>query len=98
MSKKTKKCRTKEKINNRLIKNETKINKLNNQYEKLKKDYDKHIIQHIIDDLGKETFYGSGRPLYTYKNIASKYNTSSSTISRIAEKNGLNRKKGNKLA
>lgn len=46
----------------------------------------------VVDDLTKETFPGSGRWLFTYENIAERRHISASTVSRIAEKNGISRR------
>lgn len=48
--------------------------------------------RNIVDDLSRETFPGSGRPLYTYENTADRNGTSASTVSRIADKHGISRR------
>lgn len=82
-------------INQTLQNHGSKINSLGNDIQQLKKQYDEHIVSHIIDDLQKERFAGSGKPLYTYSEVADKYHTSASTVGRIAEDHGLSRRKKN---
>ncbi|OPH52190.1 hypothetical protein BC351_33190 [Paenibacillus ferrarius] len=95
MSKESKQIRKENQIDARTTKNENKINTLENEFRKLKKDYDVHILRHIKDDLQQERFPGSGKPLYTYDEIAERHNSSASTINRIAGEHGLLRR-GNK--
>ena len=82
-------------IDSRITENSTKINVVNNDVKKLKKDYDSHILGHILDDLQKERFAGADKPLYTYQEIADRHNTSPATVARIASEHGLQRR-GNK--
>lgn len=84
-------------FNSRINKNTTKINAVENNVQKLKRDYDEHILRHILDDLQQERFPGSGKPLYTYQEIADRYNTSAATVNRIASEHGLLRR-GNKIS
>ena len=95
MTKVSKQNRRDNEIDSRLRNNETNINSVDNEVKKLKKDYDKHIIRHMLDDIQQERFPGSGKPLYTYQDIADRYDTSASTISRIAGEHDLLRR-GNK--
>lgn len=72
--------------------NRSRLSNIENHLQKLEKKYDDHIIAHIVEDLDCETFTNSGRYMYTYNDLAQKYNTSASTISRIAEEHGLSRR------
>ena len=95
MSKTSRKGRKFENINQTLQRHGSKLNNIENVVQRLTKQYDEHIVSHIIDDLQKERFAGSGKPMYTYSEIADKYNTSTSTVARIADDHGLNRRKKN---
>lgn len=78
--------------------NRTRLNNLETRVQKLERQYDAHIISHIVEDLDCETFTNSGRYMYTYNDLAQKYNTSASTISRIAEEHGLSRRNRNRIS
>ena len=95
MSKTSRKGRKLDNINQTLQRQGSKLNNIENDVQRLKKQYDEHIVSHIIDDLQKERFAGSGKPMYTYSEVADKYNTSASTVARIADEHGLNRRKKN---
>lgn len=92
MSTQSKKNRRDNEIDATLSKQSSEINRLDNEVKKLRKEYDQHVVEHIIEDLQKKRFYGSEKPLYTYVEIADKYNTSSATVTRIAEENNLSRR------
>lgn len=92
MSNTSKEKRFKQGVNEQLQKNSRDINNLKDEVRNLQKQYDEHSLMHILDDLDKETFPGSGRPLYTYDNIADRNGTSPSTVSRIAEEHGRSRR------
>ncbi len=72
------------------LKSETE--RLKNDAEKIKNQYESHIERHIIDDLSTERFPGAGKPLYSYSDIAERYNVSTSKVQRIARENGLTRR------
>ena len=95
MSKTSKRKRKIDTINQALQQQGSKVNRIENEVQQLKKKYDEHIVSHIIDDLQKERFAGSGKPMFTYSDVADRYNTSTSTVSRIAEEYGLSRRKKN---
>jgi hypothetical protein len=95
MAKTSKKGRKLDNINQTLHRQGSKLNNIENDVQRLKKQYDEHIVSHIIDDLQKERFAGSGKPMYTYSEVADRYNTSASTVARIADEHGLNRRKKN---
>ena len=95
MPKTSSKKRKLEAINENLQKQERKLNDIEADVQRLKKQYDEHIVSHIIDDLQKERFPGSGKPLFTYSEIGERYGTSGSTVARIAEEKGLSRRKKN---
>lgn len=80
-------------INEKMDKQQRQVNNIDNQVQQLKKQYDEHIISHIVDDLQKERFLGSGKPMFTYAEIGKKYKTSASTVARIADERGLSRRK-----
>lgn len=95
MSKTSRKGRKLDNINQALQQQGTKLNNIENDVQRLKKQYDEHIVSHIIADLQLERFVGSGKPMYTYSEIGDKYHTSASTVARIAEEHDLNRRKKN---
>jgi hypothetical protein len=72
---------------------EKQVKGFENQYV-TKKEFQQHIEIHVKDDLIKPRFVGSDKPLYTYEDIADKYDISKSSVQKIAEENGLNRRKG----
>lgn len=79
--------------------NKLKYDKLQKRVADLEKNYrttEERISRieerNIIDDITRETFAGSGRWFFTYENIANRNNISASTVSRIAEKNGISRR------
>lgn len=73
-----------------ILQKETK--ELQKEIKQFNANIDKHIIRHIVEDLRKRKFEGSQKPLYTYQEIANKYNTSKSSIQRIASKFMLSRR------
>lgn len=87
--------RKQETINSNIQKNTSKINSVENRVTKLEKQYDEHVVTHIVDDLGRQRFRGSDKPMYTYSEIADKYGTSATTVGRIANENGLSRRNKN---
>lgn len=95
MSKTSRKGRQIDAINKKQQQQESRMNNLENEVQYLKKQYDQHIVSHIIDDLQQERFLGSGKPMYTYSEVADKYHTSASTVARIADEHGLSRRKKN---
>lgn len=68
---------------------------LKQRVDNAKKEYDQHIDTHIVDDLMCERFPGSGKPMYTYADIAKKRNVSTRRVQQIAEENGLTRRNKN---
>ena len=92
MSKTSKQNRRDNEIDSRIYANEGRINSLGNEVKKLEKEHDRHIERHIVDDLQAVRFSGSDKPLYTYQEIADRYNVPVSTVSRVAEENGLLRR------
>lgn len=63
--------------------------------KELKEEFEKHIEKHIVDDLQKETFPGSGRPLYTYEHIAERNDTNPTHVCRVAKNHGISRRSNN---
>lgn len=55
------------------------------------KDFEEHLKTHIIEDL-QETRFG-GKYMYSYKDIAEKYNVSFGFVQRTAIKENLTRRK-----
>ena len=92
MSNLSKEKREKQKVHDKLRNHDRDINEIKNNVQQLQKQYNDMNLRNILDDLDKETFQGSGRPLYTYENIADRNNTSASTVARIAEEHGKNRR------
>lgn len=59
------------------------------------KELEQHVEMHIKDDLMCERFPGSGKPMYTYEDIAKRHNVSPTKVCRIATENGMNRRSKN---
>ncbi|MFW6015369.1 MAG: hypothetical protein ACOCRK_02965 [bacterium] len=70
--------------------------KLEKKIKKLEDKFEEHIEHHVLDDILKETYPGSGRWLYTYSDIAKRWKTNSTNISRIAKKHNMSRRKSKK--
>lgn len=62
-----------------------------NKIKEQEENYKQHLQRHILDDL-KETRF-AGKPLYSYQDIADRYNVSCSYVQRLAAENGLSRRK-----
>lgn len=84
-----------EKLFNRTNKMQQDLNNLTTKVNGLEKQWNQFSVAQLLEDLQKETFPGSGRYLYTYADLANKYSVSPSTVGRIAEDNGINRRKRN---
>lgn len=63
------------------------------ELEEKQKNFEEHLRTHIIEDLQKERFSGSGKYMYSYKDIAEKYNVSFGFVQRTAIKENLTRRK-----
>ncbi len=57
-----------------------------------------HDENAIVDDLMEERFPGSGKPRYSYEDLALKWGVPKSRIQDIAKRNGLERRRGTKFA
>lgn len=71
---------------------ENNIKDMQKKLSTLQEDYKEHLETHIKDDLCQERFIGSGKPLYSYQDIANRYGVSTSKVQRVAENNGLTRR------
>lgn len=87
MSAKIKYDKLQKKINNMENKINKSFNEINNRLSGMEK-------RNVMDDITRETYPGSGRPLYTYEDIGKRNNMSASKVSRIAEETGLSRRNG----
>lgn len=76
----------------RLDRAEKDIGKMKRDIERDKTNLMNHIDMHIKDDLVAPRFPGSNKPLFTYDEIAERYDVSKSYVQRKAEENGLNRR------
>lgn len=70
---------------------DNKLQKIKELREKME-NYEAMFINKIKEDLAKKTYPGSKRYLFTYKDIAKKYDISVSKVQRIALENNLARK------
>ncbi len=59
-------------------------------YEKQKALYENHVRRHVIDDL-QETRYNN-KPLYSYADIADRYDISVNAVQKIASEENLTRR------
>ena len=79
----------------KLDKHDKDIFELKQKCDCSKQEYEKHIERHIKDDLMQERFPGSGKSLYSYNDIADRYDVSTSKVQRVAEDNSLTRRNKN---
>lgn len=68
------------------------VNKLKQEMEKSREQFERHLEMHIIDDLNQPRFQGSPKPMYTYDEVAERHGVSKSRVQRVAESNGLTRR------
>lgn len=87
----------------RLDKTEKDISTIKKQLEEtekniidMKKQQEDTLKRNILDDLEMETYYNSGRPLYTYDDIAIRWGVKRSKVQKIAESSET-RRKGKKI-
>jgi len=76
--------------------NGQRLDNLEKDVEKLKEQMrscQTAIETNIKDDLQVETYTNSGRYLFTYEDIAKRYDVSVSKVQRIASENNLSRRK-----
>lgn len=76
----------------RLDKCDKRISELEEKLNKYQGTFDKHIEDHIIEDLQTPRFPGSDKPLYTYEEIAEKRNVTKAKVQKIANENNLTRR------
>lgn len=79
-------------VNNQLRKLRSDVERLKSDMGTVKNDIASIKERNVVDDLMKERFPGSGKPLYTYDEIGTKNSVSTATVSRIADKNDLSRR------
>jgi hypothetical protein len=85
--------RTKGSNGERLDKQDEEISNLKREAEKSKEKFEQHITVHIKEDLMTPKFKGSEKYLYTYDEIAEKYDIPKSRVQKVAEENDLTRRK-----
>lgn len=68
------------------------VNKVK-ETETIKVTLESHIDTHIKDDLVMPKFLGSDKYLYTYDEIAERYEVPKSRVQKVAEENNLSRRK-----
>ena len=66
------------------------LSQVKRDLDRQRDEYERHIRRHVIDDL-QETRY-SGKPLYSYADIADRHDISTSAVQRIAIAEGLTRR------
>lgn len=64
--------------------------KVKRDLERQKEEYEQHIRRHVIDDLQEKRY--NGKALYSYADIADRYDISTSAVQRIAIAEGLTRR------
>lgn len=77
----------------RLDNHDRDIRELQHEVKKSKEEFDRHLERHILDDLQATRFPGSDKPMYTYSDIADRYNVSQSKVQRTAVDNNVTRRK-----
>jgi hypothetical protein len=85
--------RTKGSNGQRLDKHDDEIYNLKKEAERSKDKFETHIESHIKEDLIIPKFQGSDKYLYTYDEVASKYDIPKSRVQKVAEENDLTRRK-----
>lgn len=76
----------------RLDQCEKDIFELKKEMDRSKEAFDRHIEEHVKEDLQEKRFQGSNKFMYTYEDIAQKNNISKAKVQKIAEENGLTRR------
>lgn len=66
------------------------LSQVKRDLQRQQEEYEQHIRLHVIDDL-QATRY-NGKPLYSYTDIADRYQISVSAVQRIAMAEGLTRR------
>ena len=99
--------RTKGSNRDRISKNENAVSDLKTEIQDIKiqiadlqKQQDEQLERAILDDLEEETYYKSGRPLYTFDDIAERWSVSKAKVQRIAESaalEGKTKRRGRKI-
>lgn len=76
------------------------IQDMNQKISELQQQQESQIERNILDDLDAETFYNSGRPLYTYDDIAERWGVTRSKVQKTAERaalEGKTRRRGKRI-
>ncbi|MCF2671585.1 hypothetical protein JQM60_10715 [Butyricicoccus pullicaecorum] len=71
--------------------------KLEDRVSDLERRMDLHDENSIVNDLCEERFPGSGKPRYSYEDLAQKWQVPKSRIQDIAKRNGLERRRTTKF-
>lgn len=77
----------------RLDHHDSEIKKLKNEAKESQEKFEKHVEMHIKRDLQEPRYPGSDKYLYTYDDIANLHEVPKSKVQKIAEDNGLTRRK-----
>jgi hypothetical protein len=79
-------------VNNQVRKLRSDVESLKSEMKTVKNDLAIVKERNLYDDLTKERFPGSGKPLYTYDEIGKRNGTSSASVARYADKKDLSRR------
>lgn len=86
-------ARTRGSNGDRLDKHDEEIAKLKRDAQESQAKFDEHLKMHVKEDLGEKRFPGSNKFRYTYDDIADKHNINRNVVQKIAETEGLTRRK-----
>lgn len=80
-------------VNRKFNKLDNSVNKLENNFGEIQGQFNSVQIMQIVQLIQEKFPPGSDRDKYRYEDIGNMYGLSASTISRIAEANGVSRRK-----
>lgn len=73
---------------------------INDKISELQQQQESQLLRNILDDLDEETYRNSGRPMYTYDDIADRWGVTRSKVQKTAEigaLEGKTRRRGKKI-
>jgi hypothetical protein len=79
-------------VNNQVKKLRSDVENLKSEMKTVKTDVASMKERNVVDDLTKERFPGSGKPLFTYGEIGKRNGVSDATVARVADRNDLSRR------
>ena len=79
-------------VNNQVRKLRSDVENLKSEVKAVKTEVASIKERNVVDDLTKERYPGSGKPLFTYGEIGKRNGVSDATVARIADKKDLSRR------